>query len=118
MVAAGADAVKFAGLLGKVLLPAVLDRGIYDRIARIRDEDAYRMRQRLAHEEGLLVGPRLFICGRALSQTGGHADMTLAELEARGRQGERSAAGGCSPPTARTSRTRRSSTYPTGSGCS
>jgi cysteine synthase A len=42
--------------IGAGFIPEVLDRGIYDRVARVRDEDAYRMRQRLAHEEGLLVG--------------------------------------------------------------
>ncbi len=30
-----------------------------------------------AQAEGLLVGPRLFYCGHALSQTGGHGDMRL-----------------------------------------
>ena len=30
-----------------------------------------------AQEEGLLAGPRIFYCGRALSQTGGHGDMRL-----------------------------------------
>lgn len=42
--------------IGAGFVPAVLDTKVYDRVARIRDEDAYRMRQRLAHEEGLLVG--------------------------------------------------------------
>jgi cysteine synthase A len=42
--------------IGAGFIPAVLDTNIYDRVARIQDEDAYRMRQRLAHEEGLLVG--------------------------------------------------------------
>jgi cysteine synthase A len=42
--------------IGAGFVPAVLDTTIYDRVARIHDEDAYRMRQRLAHEEGLLVG--------------------------------------------------------------
>lgn len=42
--------------IGAGFVPKVLDTSIYDRVARIRDEDAYRMRQRLAHEEGLLVG--------------------------------------------------------------
>lgn len=42
--------------IGAGFIPEVLDTRIYNRIARIRDEDAYRMRQRLAHEEGLLVG--------------------------------------------------------------
>ncbi|KAG7093578.1 hypothetical protein E1B28_007247 [Marasmius oreades] len=31
-----------------------------------------------AIEEGLLLGPRLFQCGKALSQTGGHGDFTPA----------------------------------------
>lgn len=31
-----------------------------------------------AQEEGLLPGPRVFYCGHALSQTGGHGDMRLA----------------------------------------
>src|SRR3546814_19362759 len=30
-----------------------------------------------AQEEGLLAGPRIFYCGHALSQTGGHGDMRL-----------------------------------------
>jgi len=42
--------------IGAGFIPDVLDTSIYNRIARIRDDDAYRMRQRLAHEEGLLVG--------------------------------------------------------------
>lgn len=42
--------------IGAGFVPKVLDTSIYDRVARIRDQDAYRMRQRLAHEEGLLVG--------------------------------------------------------------
>jgi cysteine synthase A len=42
--------------IGAGFIPEVLDRKIYDRVARVRDEDAYQMRQRLAHEEGLLVG--------------------------------------------------------------
>jgi cysteine synthase A len=42
--------------IGAGFIPEVLDRNVYDRVARVRDEDAYRMRQRLAHEEGLLVG--------------------------------------------------------------
>ena len=42
--------------IGAGFIPEVLDTGIYNRVARIRDEDAYRMRTRLAQEEGLLVG--------------------------------------------------------------
>jgi cysteine synthase len=42
--------------IGAGFVPKVLDTRVYDRVARIRDQDAYKMRQRLAHEEGLLVG--------------------------------------------------------------
>ncbi|KIG13207.1 Cysteine synthase [Enhygromyxa salina] len=42
--------------IGAGFVPDVLDTTIYNRVARVRDDDAYRMRQRLAHEEGLLVG--------------------------------------------------------------
>jgi cysteine synthase A len=42
--------------IGAGFVPAILDRGAYSRIARVGDEAAYRMKQRLAREEGLLVG--------------------------------------------------------------
>jgi len=42
--------------IGAGFVPDVLNTRIYDRIAKIEDHDAYRMKQRLAHEEGLLVG--------------------------------------------------------------
>lgn len=42
--------------IGAGFVPAVLDREIFDEIAQVDDEEAYRMKRRLAHEEGLLVG--------------------------------------------------------------
>ena len=42
--------------IGAGFVPPVLDRAAYAHIARIDDEAAYRMKQRLAREEGLLVG--------------------------------------------------------------
>jgi len=42
--------------IGAGFIPPILDRGSYSRIARIGDEAAYLMKQRLAREEGLLVG--------------------------------------------------------------
>lgn len=42
--------------IGAGFIPKVLDTAIFDRIARVRDTEAYAMRRRLAHEEGLLVG--------------------------------------------------------------
>ncbi|MCH9681278.1 MAG: cysteine synthase A [Deltaproteobacteria bacterium] len=42
--------------IGAGFVPGVLDRKVYDEVFTVDDEDAYRMKQRLAHEEGLLVG--------------------------------------------------------------
>jgi cysteine synthase A len=42
--------------LGAGFVPAVLDRGAYDRVIAISDEEAWETKQRLAREEGLLVG--------------------------------------------------------------
>ncbi|MBY0337417.1 MAG: amidohydrolase family protein [Acetobacteraceae bacterium] len=40
----------------------------------IRDLGGATLGLRLAWEEGLYAGPRLVLCGKALSQTGGHSD--------------------------------------------
>jgi cysteine synthase A len=42
--------------IGAGFVPPVLDREVYDEVITVRDDDAYRMKKRLAHEEGLLVG--------------------------------------------------------------
>jgi cysteine synthase A len=42
--------------IGAGFIPKVLNRKIYDRVMTVTDEEAYDMRIRLAHEEGLLVG--------------------------------------------------------------
>lgn len=42
--------------IGAGFVPTILNRDAYSRIARVSDEAAYRMKQRLAREEGLLVG--------------------------------------------------------------
>lgn len=44
----------------------------------VRDAAGADFGLKRAVEEGLLAGPRLYICGRALSQTGGHADSRAA----------------------------------------
>ncbi|MDR3513858.1 MAG: amidohydrolase family protein [Caulobacteraceae bacterium] len=54
-------------------LRAKLDRGF----TTIRDAAGADWGLKMAVEEGLLVGPRMFVSGRALSQTGGHADFRL-----------------------------------------
>jgi cysteine synthase A len=42
--------------LGAGFVPGVLDRGAYDRVLAVGDEEAWAMKLRLAREEGLLVG--------------------------------------------------------------
>jgi len=42
--------------IGASFVPGVLNRGIYDELIAVKDEDAYAMTQRLTREEGLLVG--------------------------------------------------------------
>jgi cysteine synthase len=42
--------------IGAGFVPKVLDSSIYDEVVGVDDEDAYRMKQRLAHQDGLLVG--------------------------------------------------------------
>ncbi len=42
--------------LGAGFVPAVLDREAYDLVVAVSDEEAWKMRLRLAREEGLLVG--------------------------------------------------------------
>jgi cysteine synthase A len=42
--------------LGAGFVPAVLERSAYDRVLAVSDEEAWATKQRLAREEGLLVG--------------------------------------------------------------
>jgi cysteine synthase A len=42
--------------IGAGFIPRVLNLAVIDEVAQVWDEDAYRMKQRLAQEEGLLVG--------------------------------------------------------------
>lgn len=48
---------------------------LYRGFTSVRDAGGADFGLARAIEEGLLVGPRLFFCGHALSQTGGHGDM-------------------------------------------
>jgi len=54
-----------------VILRDMLMRGF----TSVRDVGGADFGLKLALQEGAIVGPRLFICGKALSQTGGHADL-------------------------------------------
>lgn len=42
--------------IGAGFIPPVLNMDVIDEIVQVQDEEAYRMKQRLAREEGLLVG--------------------------------------------------------------
>jgi cysteine synthase A len=42
--------------IGASFVPGVLDRGVYDELMAVKDEDALAMTGRLTREEGLLVG--------------------------------------------------------------
>jgi cysteine synthase A len=42
--------------IGASFVPGVLDRGVYDELVAVKDEDALAMTGRLTREEGLLVG--------------------------------------------------------------
>lgn len=67
------NALRAAGILREMLL-----RGF----TTVRDAAGADFGLKRAVEEGLLTGPRLFICGRALSPTGGHADSRAAGEQA------------------------------------
>ncbi len=55
------------------ILKETLDQGF----TTVRDAGGADPGFRKAVAEGLITGPRLFVCGRILSQTGGHADGRL-----------------------------------------
>ena len=61
---------SLATLRALPLMRAMLDRGF----TTVRDAGGADYGLALAVEQGLAVGPRLFVSGRALSQTGGHGD--------------------------------------------
>jgi cysteine synthase A len=42
--------------IGAGFVPAILDRAVMDEVRTVTDREAYAMKLRLAHEEGLLVG--------------------------------------------------------------
>jgi imidazolonepropionase-like amidohydrolase len=65
---------RTARLMGEMLL-----RGF----TTVRDLGGATLGLRLAWEEGLFAGPRLVLCGKALSQTGGHCDFR-GRFDARG----------------------------------
>lgn len=57
-----------AGAAGK--MRAILNRGF----TTVRDAAGADMGHRDAVEQGLVIGPRMFVSGRGISQTGGHGD--------------------------------------------
>jgi len=64
-------------------------RGMFDRgFTSVRDARGADYALSVAVDTGIVAGPRLFVSGQALSQTGGHADF-------RGRWDENEPACGC-----------------------
>ena len=61
---------SLVALRGAQLMRAMLMRGF----TTVRDLGGADIGLVMAVEEGLIAGPRLMICGKALSQTGGHTD--------------------------------------------
>ncbi|CAH0044698.1 unnamed protein product [Clonostachys solani] len=55
--------------------PSVLKSMLHRGFTSVRDCGGASLAMKEAVEEGIHPGPRLFIAGRALSQTGGHGDM-------------------------------------------
>lgn len=55
----------------RALLEQALNRGF----TTVRDAAGADYGLKMATEQGLIAGPRLFIAGKAISQTGGHGDM-------------------------------------------
>jgi imidazolonepropionase-like amidohydrolase len=53
---------------------AIMREMLYRGFTTVRDLGGATLGLRLAWEEGLFEGPRLVLCGKALSQTGGHSD--------------------------------------------
>lgn len=64
------------------LLPSAVAAATWGRMKKMllrgfttaRDVGGADMGHREAVEQGLVIGPRLFVCGRSISQTGGHGD--------------------------------------------
>lgn len=64
------------------LLPSMVAAHTWSRMTKMlmrgfttaRDVGGADMGHRDAVAEGLVIGPRLFVCGRSISQTGGHGD--------------------------------------------
>ncbi len=62
---------SFVAHEGGRMLEECLQRGF----TAVRDTGGADIGLSMAIESGLVVGPRLFYCGKALSQTGGHGDL-------------------------------------------
>lgn len=74
--------------LGAGFIPDILDRGVIDEVIPVGDVQAEKMAQRLAHEEGLLVGPSsganvFAACALAERFPGGHVVTILCDTGER-----------------------------------
>lgn len=71
-----ADLVRTPTELVHLRTTYVLKEMLLRGFTTVRDTGGATKPLALSIEEGLLQGPRLFQCGKALSQTGGHGDFT------------------------------------------
>ena len=71
LVEVGRSSPHYNAARAAEIMEAMLMRGF----TTVRDEAGADYGLAWAVEQGYFIGPRLLICGRALSQTGGHGDM-------------------------------------------
>ena len=82
---------------GAVQMRAMLERGF----TTLRDTGGADWGMKAAVEQGHFVGPRLFIAGQPLSQTGGHGDHRLrTQIGARSAPAATACPGSAASPTA------------------
>lgn len=69
--------------IGANFIPAALDRGVYDQVIRVRDEDAFRTGREIVRSEGIFVGissgAALWAAGE-LAKRPEHAGKTIVVL--------------------------------------
>ena len=72
----GAASPTLQGVWAVKILRNMLDRGF----TTVRDVGGADFGLQQALQKGMMVGPRLYFCGKALSQTGGHGDLRDSHL--------------------------------------
>ncbi len=68
---------KFLPSMGCFMAAKILEDTLYQGFTTVRDAGGADAGFREAQKQGLIVAPRMQVCGRVLSMTGGHADVRL-----------------------------------------